>query len=345
MKHNIQLIVNNNVYEQWQEVTVSASMEALARTFSLKVIEQLPKVNSAIAIRNGDACTLLIDGEVLVTGFVNKVDKSYDHQSHSITVSGRDKTGDLVDCSYDGNLYEWNDRNLQQIISDICAPYGIKVILKTDIGANFKKFRIEQGERCIESIDRLCRHRGVLRMSDGQGNLVITKSSTKRLSTPVVVGKNVKSCTFSDSQLDIFSRYVVKGQNIGDDNIYAESSAEPQGIATDSAIRHRTTVILAEDIGNNATYAKRAYWEAIVRRARSQTYNYTLDSWKGNGQIWQENKIVKVEDPLLGIKRDMLVSGVEFTLNSRGFESKLNLVHPKAFDLLPEPEKEDGSLY
>lgn len=346
MANTVQLLVGDHIYNNWLDVSVSASMEAISNSFNLNIVESIPKIPAEARILNGDKCTLILNNEVVVTGYVDDVNKSYNDTSFTIGVTGRDMTGDLVDCSYDGEKFEWNERTLTQIVEDICKPYGIEVLVKTDIGGPFKKFRIEQGEKCIEAIERLCRHRGVLRTSDGQGNLVITRATTERLKTPLVLGENIKSGTNNSSSIERFNQYIVKGQNIGDDNSFGETAAEPFAIAYDKNIRHRTNVILAEEIGDSASYAKRAVWESRIRRAKSLEVIYTVDSWSNNGELWKPNKLVSVTDSLFGISDDMLISAVRYSFNNKGYEATLTMVPPQAFDLLPVAESEDeGSAF
>ena len=56
---------------------------------------------------------------------------SIDSGSFSLSVSGRDKTADLIDCSATGNS-EFNNKTLTAIAQELCAPFGIAVL--TDDG-------------------------------------------------------------------------------------------------------------------------------------------------------------------------------------------------------------------
>ncbi len=40
---------------------------------------------------------------------------------------GRDKTGDLVDCSVVHSSGKWKGVRLEQVAADVCRPFGITV--------------------------------------------------------------------------------------------------------------------------------------------------------------------------------------------------------------------------
>ena len=60
-----------------------------------------------------------------------------------------------------------------RIVQALVQPYGISVAVETDIGAPFRKFRIDEGETVFEAVERACRFRAVLPLSDGAGNLIL----------------------------------------------------------------------------------------------------------------------------------------------------------------------------
>nr|WP_249942232.1 hypothetical protein [Escherichia coli] len=43
--------------------------------------------------------TLKINGQTVISGWLDQVNQSISATRYQITISGRDKTGDLVDCS------------------------------------------------------------------------------------------------------------------------------------------------------------------------------------------------------------------------------------------------------
>ena len=130
-------------------------------------------------IRPGDACRVQLDGDAVIQGWVDVVTVDYDARGHTLSVRGRDTTGDLVDCSAATEPGEWKDARLEEIAAALCAPFDIGVTVADDVdtGEPFARFRIEEGESVFEAIDRACRFRAVLPRSDGEGGLILTTPS------------------------------------------------------------------------------------------------------------------------------------------------------------------------
>ena len=132
------LTVNGNKYGGWQSVEVNRSIERPSGSFGLTLTELWPDQTEPWPINEGDACTVSMDGEVAITGHVDDVVPQFNDISHGITVTGRDNTGDLVDCSAIAKSGEWKGRNILQIAKDLAAPFGIEVTADVDPGPPFK---------------------------------------------------------------------------------------------------------------------------------------------------------------------------------------------------------------
>lgn len=74
----------------------------------------------------GAACRVLVDGLAVITGYVDDVRISCSASEHSVTVRGRDKTGDLVDCC--APSMQLAGASLAVIARNLCAPFGIEVV-------------------------------------------------------------------------------------------------------------------------------------------------------------------------------------------------------------------------
>lgn len=344
--HNVSLKVNGRNYLAWTALEVDMSLDSACRVFSISS-SKMDAEYKTIFVEPGAACELSIDGQKVITGYIDNVEESYENSSHSVNISGRCKTADLVDCSPDIEVNEWNDRSLDQIVKEICKPYGIDVKVEADTGAPFAKFRMEQGERCIDLIERLCRHRGLLRISDGDGNLVITSEADKAMPEGIKLGVNILSASVSMSMTKRFSTYRVKGQNVGTDNAFGEAVAAPFGEAKDPNVRHRVTTVIAEDIGNNQSLADRASWEANFRRAQGSNFSYKVLGLTSGSEIWEPNRQVFVEDQFTGVKGSLLISGVKLSLSDQGYKTTLTLAIPGSYKLNPIPQDNDneGSLF
>lgn len=333
----VELRVNGNYYGGWQSVKIERGIEQIAGTFDLTVTDRWNSVygQMAMQIKRGNACELLINGVIVITGYVDDTGSRYDKQAHSISVTGRDRTGDLVDCSAIYKTGQWSNKKLEQIAKDLCAPFGIKVITNTDTGEAFKSFSIQEGESVFETLERAAKMRAVLLISDGQGNLLITRAGTGKAPAGLTEGENILSAEGTFSWKDRFSDYIVKGQAQGNDEHYGETVAQPSGTVKDGAItRYRPLIITAEDQGSNATLKQRAEWERNVRAGRGTRATVTVQGWDVDGRLWTPNTVTRLNSPLLYADMDVLIASVSYSKDDSGTLSSLQLALPHAFDMI-----------
>jgi len=333
----VELRVNGNYFGGWQSRKIDLGIEQLAGTFELTVTDRwnTNQGQQAMQIKPGQACELLVHGAVVITGYVDDTGPSYDKQAHSISVTGRDRTADLVDCSAIYKSGQWSNKKLEQIAADLCAPFGIRVITNTDTGEAFGSFSIQEGESVFETLERAARMRAVLLMSDGLGNLLITRAGTVRAPAGLTEGENILTAEATFSWKDRFSDYIVKGQAQGDDENYGETVAQLSGGVQDSSItRYRPLIIIAEDQGSNATLKQRAEWERNVRAGRGARATVTVQGWDVGGNLWMPNAITHLYSPLLYADMDMLIASVSYSENDSGTLTTVQLALPHAFDTI-----------
>lgn len=330
------LSLNGKRFGGWTEIHLRRSIETVAASFNLQVSDRDRPVLP------GEACVVSIDDVPVLTGHVDDVNVQYGSGEHRIAVSGRCKTGDLVDCAAIHRTGNWTNQTLTRIARDVCAPFGITVSAETNVGAAFNSATLNEGGTVLELLQGLARQRGVLLVSDAAGNLVITRAGTQRLATALVLGENILEAAGSFSWRDRFSEYIVKGETAGTDTTTPEDhSARKARVTDDKAPRYRPTIVLAEEGGNQASFTDRATWERNVHAGQSTRISYVVQGWHHAAGLWWPNHLVRVRDPLLHIDEDLLIVGVELMLNDRdGLRAALELAPRAAYDLiaLPAPE-------
>jgi len=341
---SVVLFVNAQKYAGWKTVQITKNLQAVSAGFSLSVsdknnalIKRFP--SHSVSIRPGDACVIALEGQRLITGYVDKVSPSFDSTQHALSISGRDKTADLVDCSILNAPGEFNQLKLDRIVSTLCKPFGIAVKVKTDVGEPIEVFSIQPGESVWEAIERAMRLRGVLIYSDGFGDVVIINRNNTRTATALIQGENILSASAEFNHSDRFSEYKIEATSPWSDDLPAELANAIEGEAKDkNVLRYRPKIIKAEAAGSTAQAQTRAQWEAVVRAGRSGTYQITTPGWtQVNGELWSINTLVAVNSDWLSINGDLLITGVSFSKNNQsGTTTQLTLMRPDAFE--PKPE-------
>ena len=339
------LTVNGKNYTGWLSIRISLGITQIAGGFELSVTERFDGTTTPRPLKPGQKASVSIDGTTVIKGFIDVVAPNYDANTHTLTLSGRDATGDLVDCAALHPSGGWHGHTLAQIATDLAQPFKVPVKVQTKVGAAFPAWRIEPGETVMETLDRMARYRGVLLMSDGLGSLLITQPGQYQAPASLVLGQNILAARGHASMEARFSQYIVRGQQMGNDDLSGVAAAGPTASATDAAVpRYRPTVILAEDQANVSACALRAQWQRTVRAARASEIIYTVHGWKANGKLWQPNALVKVTDSFMGLDETRLISNVEFSLDDGGELTNLTVVGRHAYDAiaLPQPSPNGG---
>jgi prophage tail gpP-like protein len=341
---NVVLSVGGRDYSGWTGVRIQRGIEQLCGQFSLTLTERWQGQDTPRPVAPGDACTVAADGQVVITGYIDDVLPQFDAQNHLLHVSGRDATGDLVDCSAANAPGRWENRTLLQIAEEICRPFGIRATAAADVGPRFRAFAIQPGESAFEVIDRLCRFRGVLATSDGAGGLVFTGPGEVRVPVRIVQGENMLAGFGAYSIRERYSSYTVKGSDSGFNESTPEQNASPVGAAEDPNVpRYRPLILIAEGSADAAKLKARAVWEAAVRRGRSRRATVAVQGWSHPGGVWAPNTRVSIDSSFLGIEGDMLIAGVTLTHDESGTRAELEVCAPEAFAALAISEDEEAA--
>ncbi len=349
MSEKITITVNGEQYAGWETVTVNRNIDALAPTFSLQMSSRWSPNAEPVAFNTGDACTIKIDGELVITGYIFDFAETDTPEEHTITIAGRAKTGDLVDCSAILPNWQLRQKKIEDISEELCDPFGIKVETKDpnplqplDTGDKIRIFRIDQGETVYDALTRLTRSAGLLMSTSAEGNLVLARAATiPNLGAFIGRGINVKSSTYGSQSGDRFQQYLLKSQIASDDETNGLSATQLEAIADDDEVtRYRPMLVLAETPRDKKSLQTRANWERNQRAAASEKITYQMRGWGTPGGLWEPNTLVPVSDDRYGIQANMLVSGAALTQSKEaGTLSTVDVTGPEAYSVFEAPKR------
>lgn len=376
--HNLlTLKVGGQLYAGWKSVNIRLGLEQIAGTYDLSITERWPSQPTEWSIPPGELCEILIGDETVISGYVDAVAVNYDDNSHEIRVTGRDRTGDLVDCSAPSTAF--SGLTFVQIAEKLTAPYGIALydetvagrklttkqkkagkkgtpIKKARVGSALPKCATQNGESVFKTLEKLARSEGVLLVSDGEGGLLITRAGMAGSSTTVLkFGENILRASFEHSHANLYSEITVKGQAAAAGaGKFDVTHASPKGSVRRSGgaktgnsqiARYRPLVLVAETQADAKRCQQRAEWEASNREAKARKITLTVQGWRQNsGELWSINQRVRVVCPWMRVDEWWLIAGVSFRLDEGGSLTELTLVGEKAFDMLPEiPDPAGGA--
>jgi prophage tail gpP-like protein len=351
MVDDVVLLLDGVRYAGWTELTVRRAIDTVHGEFDLRLASRERSDAAQWPLRAGAECTLLAGSDeagfqTLITGYIDRLSASLTDQEHAISISGRDRTGDLADCSAVHKPGSWRNVPLKKIVEDLVAPFGIAAQVTGDVGAPIPKFALQTGETVWSAIERLLKFRGLIGWTQSDGSLLIGQPGKGGVIARLAEGENLLDVSADHDVTERFSQYVVKGQASGSDERSGEAVTLVGAKATDAAVgRYRPLIIVAEEQSDKASAQKRADWEANTRAARSQPGTARVLGWRDpRGQLWRPDTRVEVDAPSAYLSGEMLVSGITFMRgNDGGTTTMLELTRPEAWTLMPVPAGADPS--
>lgn len=337
----VKLEVGGRGYGGWKEIEIIRTVETLAGSFVLKLAptSQTAGREFRARARVGAACVVRMDGVPLITGHVEMTDGL----DTEVTVSGRDKTGDLVDCSVP--LRDWKNVFLQRLAATLCEPFGIEVVVRPEAAgtAPFEKVTSEQEETVFDFLDRLARQRGLRLWTEGDGRLQLGQPGDELSPLELHFGVNCRNRRVRRDGSELFSKVEVFTPE-GQPKVLSAETKAPSGSATDDAVeRYRPLSIQAEQPGTVTEMKERAEEELRNRRARALRAAYSVIGWRDESEtIWPAGKIVGLRDRDEGFDGTrLLLAEAKFVFNDQvGEATTLTLVPPEALNRAVEPETE-----
>ena len=173
-------------FQGWQTVSITRSCEMLPNAWSLSASAEFIQGAAIAGTRPGQACLIHIGSDLVITGWIDRRSIAIDAHNHTVTLSGRGKTRNLVDCSADlvhdpalrGGMI--NGVNTLNVARTVSKAYGITVkSAVADLGDPIPSFQVPLGETPYQIIESVGRYAGFLVYEDETGALVLDRVGTK----------------------------------------------------------------------------------------------------------------------------------------------------------------------
>ncbi|MBV8972328.1 MAG: hypothetical protein JO290_08565 [Sphingomonadaceae bacterium] len=339
----VTLSVGGNTIGGWTDVEITRGAEHAPNTFDVGLTALGPDGAVTVA-RAGDACTVAIGGDTVVTGYVDRDVNEGDAASHRLRIIGRGKCADLVDCSAELPNGQVRATSVVDLAMQLAKPYGIVVVLAadTDVGPAVPDTNLNFGETPYDLIAGLSRAAGVLAYENAGGDLVISTVGKVKAASGAAYGQNVQAWSTVNAMDERYQTYVCTHSSIeilGD----VSDAGFFYGEQTDPEVkRHRKLFIVQHDVaGAEGAFEftkRRAIWEAARRQGRGTQVRVTVDSWRDSaGRLWEPNTLVPVDVPGLRLAEKLLVlSSVTYRRDDAGGTTADLFLMPSAA-FTPEP--------
>lgn len=330
------LTVDGREFAGWKQVQISGSLNSPVTNFSLTLSERWveggrPPRIITVPITVGSAVALEIGQDRVLTGYIERVSRSIDGSAHEVSVTGRSKSADLVDCCVEAGV---NLRNvsLRYCVETLLKPFDIALTVSPSAEAGVARvipnFHAKSGEPVLEEIKRLCALHALL-VSDGPwGDLVLADAGAHGDSITldarndaVLAGSVTLDYAGLYSPVEIFGRG--GGATAGD----SDSIALVKGRAiNDQVTRHRPMMSQASADERSGSADRQARLVVAKQRAQSVTADLRLAGWRRpDGNLWWKGQMIRLADPHLGYEGELVVQRFDLSLSESGSIVSLSL--------------------
>lgn len=363
------LSIGGQRFGGWTGVRVTRGIEIMPSSFQVSLTERYPGDPLKLPIAPGDAVTVQFGSDVVVTGWIDRLLPSIDIHGHHITIVGRGRCADLVDCSAFADNRQFLNHSVLDIATAVCKPFNIVVSQRdpgtpataneqtTPDGQIIPQINVNLTNTPWQIIETMARYASLLAYEDRNGDVVLSKVGTIETASGFAQGVNVQAAASMAAVDQRFSQVWALALAVdstlqltpGAPTAAGTSNANVIGVAKDVGVpRYRPTVIISEQGWGNADIVKRrATWEVARRYGRSQAVTLTADSWRdGAGSLWEPNTLAPVDIPALHISgAKWLISEVTFLVDIyRGKIAEITLMPPEAFQPEPPQTLFDGQI-
>ena len=352
--NNIQIEIDGNNLSDYIDGSVSIQLDQFCNSFNFTTTKSLV---GEYNIFPEETCRIFINGKVAITGVIDSVSPSEDADSSTVSVSGRDRTCDVVDSDLPIGISLSGNFTLQTVIEKILTALGltdIKVVNEIDDLRSFTSADIVSAEvdkNCFDFINEYAQKVSALLVTNAEGNIVITRAGSKRYSDKLLndIGNEDNNIISSSAGYDYsqrYNKYIVYSQsntNTQTSNVSISNVAQ-KGIAIDDEIRpSRVMVQKANNACSSENCEEIATLEANIRRANSLKYSCEVYGFETNdGNLWEVNRLIQVYDIDADIDSELLIKGITFNMGSSGSTTSIELALADAYTLQASMDEVNG---
>lgn len=340
--NNIYLEVDGVRYEGFTDIAVNSAIENFSSSFSftttVKKTKQGEIINEAF-IKLGQKAKVFIDKTLLITGFIEEIDKEVSPSSHSKTASGRDVGGDIIDSDIIQKSY--NQRNFEKLINLVLKDNGFSIEVINKVGIlnleATETIKTEQGQSIFDFLDKYAKKLQVLLKIDKDGNLNIIREDNDVVKNMLInnytADTNILASRLKLSTIDRFN--VIEVYSQGNNKTHSKTGISQKGKAVDTQIRSTRRKILTMNTASESKSLKAlAEWNIQLRKAKGSRYTCTtLGFYSSNNTLWQPNTLVDIIDYDMEVQGTFLIQGVTFNQNLQGSFTNLDIVEQGSFSI------------
>lgn len=314
--------VNGSRMDRFVNYTITNDLFAPEGSFSFET-------DSKYDISAGDTCTIFVNRKVVMAEIVDTVKRELSRSGPKLTFEGRSVASILVDSCVTkfATLPTTLDKIAEKLVRDL--PFIGKKDFEYYSGAKKasikRKFvQLSPGDTVFEVIKRAANSQGYLFWATPDGKFCFDK--------PLERGKPLFWIHANASEMDYIEGSVTTTVN----GVHSEVRVMGES-QDDNDIKYVMATVKNNDMPfakplvvnwneNEGPAKKTAELQVAVEKASSIQLEYTVKGHSQNGNNWEINRFVDVQDDYNGAKDSYLIKSVTFTLDrQQGKRTRLAL--------------------
>jgi prophage tail gpP-like protein len=294
----------------------------------------LAKDFASIRIRPGDHCTIMLGGQLAISGYVETRQVAYTGEQHGVELSGHSKTKALADGAVMHETMEWKNKPFQRIVTDILRPFGIQLKPLTALpNKPFERVNVAPGQSAWNTIEELARDRKIVLGTDTQGNLTARVGGATGGGDAVIEGRNILEGREVMSINQGGGPNTSMSQQTGTDYRPQHENAHTPNASADNKVKmpgpgvYAPNTNIADRPGDKTDMKNRSDNESTKRGQEQLQVTIVVQGWhKPSGGLWQPGQSVQVRSPMLILDEPLILKSANFTQdNKSGTRTTLEL--------------------
>lgn len=336
MSDKIELKINGYIFSKWISYRFGADFYQAARSFDITIVK-----TETFIPRAGMKVEVFINDTVEMIGVIDRVQRGYSSAGKTISISGRDLAGILVD-SYTKTFKTIQNKSAIKIAEMLIKEVPLITSIEYDELANKRDaakptIQTEPGQRIFDVLREVCASRGLVFYTNSRGALVLRKPTGKgRVLFAIVnksgsTNKSIVSGSFVEDISNRYSEYTVLTQEQSRDEsdpVQINSQATVSDDKFPDFIKGFKKAFIMSVNDDTTSVKKLANREMEKQRMMSSYVIFTLKGHSQNNSNYAVDELVKVSDDELAVDDTLLIYGRDFYGSSAGQFTDLRIGVP-----------------
>lgn len=320
----VELLIDGKSHSNWERYEIDSNLMIPADAWSVALGMSGGQIPPSVA--EGAPVVVKIDGDTVLTGYIDEISQSISKTSHTLTISGRDLAADLLDCSVP--IITRMESSLKEIVAAITSEFKItKIRTDTDLTYARKKISTHPGDTAWDALANAAQVNGLWAWFEPDGTLVVGGPD---YSSPVVAtlvirrngkGNNILSLDKTTSYVGRYSKVTVLGQSPGNTSEHGKPDLHASW-QDKNVRRHRPKIVFDPEVENNGMCGTLAHKLIDESRLQGLSLSVTVKGHRivapgqsSDMKLWSPGQRIHVISEPHGIDGVYFLMARKFTRN------------------------------